>query len=240
MVRVLGGDISLNHGAYVLLDDGELADCWYYTDIAGAAARSRRGHRLVLPKTDDVQTKNMARLAWLEAFFAGVVLARAHPDYVGFEDYALDGGSAHGGHGAHAKGEIGGIAKIHCWHRGYSLRLHDPLTLKMWTAHNGRADKPMMEAAVRDRWGVDFSTFNPPVQARKGKQSKENRQTSEDLADAFAVAKLVWLEVQLRSGHVQMSELPEKEIRVFNRVTKSYPVNVLARDWIKNPGAVIQ
>ncbi len=44
---VHGWDISLNHGAMVELTDGTLSNFWYYTDMAGSAAKSKkRGHRM--------------------------------------------------------------------------------------------------------------------------------------------------------------------------------------------------
>ena len=40
------------------------------------------------------------------------------------------------------------------------------------------------------------------------------------------------------AGWTFMDKLHEKEIRVFNRVTKTYPINLLDRDWIVNPDGV--
>jgi len=234
--KVLGCDLSLNHGAAVELTDGKLSNFWYYTDFAGSAGKSKRGHR-VPPQTKvkDRQVKQMLRLAWLENFLDKMVFVPAQPEYVGIEDYALGVD-----HGAHYQGEIGGTARLLCWFRGFNLRLHDPVTLKMFAAHKGTADKDEMEAAVMDRWGVDFDFCNQPKAApsKRSPNPKQNRQTSQDLCDAYALAELVWVEVQLRRGTLTLAELHEKEVRVFNRVTKSYPIGLLDREWIANPDGV--
>lgn len=158
-------------------------------------------------------------------------LERTRPDFVGIEDYALEGGS----HGAHYKGELGGEARLLVYRAGIRLRLHDPGSVKLYVTHHGGADKQWIENSVVERWGQDFSRYNPPPSEKKKKGKKElvvNRQTSQDLADAFGLAKLVWAEVQLRSGEILLSSLHEKEVQVFNRTTKAYPVNILGREWI--------
>lgn len=224
-IKVLGCDISLNHSAFVLLEDGELADFWYFTNIVGSANRSKvHGTRLPNFKSKDKQIKAMDRLNWIKEYIK-TLLSNTRIDYVGIEDYAVSEAQ-----GAHYLGEIGGIARLIFFERGIPMRLHDPISVKMFTTHNGRAQKDQMEIAVAERWGVHFSDYNAPINSRA---QKRNRQTSEDLADAFAVAQLVWIEVQLRSGVAELKDMHEKEVQVFNRVTKSYPVNLLARDWIR-------
>jgi hypothetical protein len=231
-IRVLGVDASLNHGAAFLLEGGKPRGFWYYTDIAGSAARSKQGHRLPVSKSKDQQQRQMARLAWLEHFWDKLVFMKCLPHYLVVEDYALDVSQ-----GSHYMGEIGGIIRILGWFRGFRIRLHDPVTLKMWTAHNGLADKPMMEAAVKERFGLDFSRFNPPPPKPNARVAnpKQNRTTSEDLADAAALAHLGWQEVQLRAGQVLLRDLHAKEVQVYNRMTKARPVPLLDRDWIHNP-----
>jgi Holliday junction resolvasome RuvABC endonuclease subunit len=157
------------------------------------------------------------------------------PHYVAIEDYAVRAEQ-----GAHYLGEAGGIARILCWFRGVSLRLHDPVTAKMFVAHDGTCQKDEVERCVLERWGVDFSKFNQPRPnpTEKKPNPKQNRTTSEDLSDAFALAQMAWTEVQIRRGELNLSDLHPKEIQVFNRVTKTYPVSLLGRDWIKNPDGV--
>jgi len=223
---VHGWDLSLNHGAFVELIDGELSDYWYVTDIASAV--KKHGVRLPMEfgKIRDPNTRNLTRLVWWEHFIGKQILMPRAPEFVGIEDYALDSRQGH------MKGELGGIARILCWFRGTKIRFHDPMSVKMFVAHDGSCQKDEVEYAVKKRWGQDFSDRNPP---KPPKAKRQNRTVSEDIADAYAIAQMVWTEVQLRRGDIRLNHLDEKEIRVFNRVTKTYPVSLLDRDWIQNP-----
>jgi Holliday junction resolvasome RuvABC endonuclease subunit len=228
---VQGWDVSLNHAAFVELTDGELTNLWYVTDNAGSAKRSKHGFRLVVPDTKDRGQRSVSRLALLEEYISKVVLKRA-PDFVGIEDYAIREEQ-----GAHYLGEIGGIIRLLCWHRKIAMRLHDPVSVKMFVAHDGTAKKDSVERAVSERWDKDFSSYNPVPSGKKnnkGKLPTPNRRTSEDLADALAIAQMVWNEVQLRRGEILLSSLHAKEIQVYNRVTKTYPMSLLDREWIKD------
>jgi Holliday junction resolvasome RuvABC endonuclease subunit len=232
---VHGWDLALNHSGFVELENGELSNFWYFTTEAGAAKKSKKhGFRLILPtaaKMKDKQQRAMERLTWNENFIKEHILSR-NPDYIGIEDYAVRADQ-----GAHQLGEMGGVARMLVWHSGSKLRLHDPISIKMFAAHDGTASKDEVERMVEKRWDCDFSKYNQPISkpTKKNPDPKENRTVSEDLCDAFAIAKLVWTEVQLRAGKILLSDLHEKEVRVFNRVTKSYPVSLLGREWLKNP-----
>ena len=225
-VKVIGMDLALNHAGFVQLVDGELDNFWYVTDRAASAAISKEhGIRLKLLKSKDKQMRSIHRLAFLEKVLDQRILVPNQPDLVGIEDYAIRVEQ-----GAHYLGEIGGIARILCWFRGVKFRLHDPMSVKMFAAHMGNCAKDEVRRCVMERWNADFSGYDAGTT-----NGQPDRRTSEDLCDAFAVAKLVWTEHQLRVGEIEMSDLHEKEIRVFNRVTKTYPTNLLSREWIQNP-----
>jgi Holliday junction resolvasome RuvABC endonuclease subunit len=235
-IKVIGMDVSLNHSAFVELTDGELTNYWYITNIAGSAAKSsKHGFRLQLPKSKERQVVSIGRLAWLENFIDKKILTANQPDYVGIEDYAIRAEQ-----GAHYLGEIGGIVRILCWFRGIKYRLHDPVSIKMFTAHDGTCQKDSIERAAAQRWGVNFSKYNNPKikPTKRIPHPKQNRTTSEDLADALAIAQMVWTEIQLRAGVLLLRDLHPKEIQVFNRITKTYPVSLLDREWIQNPDGV--
>lgn len=227
-VVVQGWDISLNHGAVVQLRDGELDGFWFYSDKAGSVARAKaHGSRVELPtptKQPDKHIRSIIRLDWVSRWIERVALEQA-PGYVALEDYAIGADQ-----GAHYLGEVGGQARRLMWAHGVRYRLHDPIAVKLFVAHDATAQKDLIEACVRDRWGADFGHCNA-VNTGRGKVS---RQTSEDLADAFGLARMAWTEYQLRKGLVHLSSLHEKEIQVFNRTTKAFPINVLGREWIRN------
>lgn len=231
-VIVQGWDISLNHGAVVQLCNGELDGFWYYTNLAGSAARSKEhGFRIEMPtptKQPDKQIRSAIRLDWVSRWLDRVALSK-RPQFACLEDYALGADQ-----GAHYIGEIGGQARRLLWLRGVRFRLYDPITVKMFVTNDGTAQKDLVEEFVEKRWGVEFGDYN----AKPGKNGKENRTTSEDLADAFGMAQMAWTEYQLRKGLIRMKSLGEKQIQVFQRVTKVYPINILGREWIHNPEGV--
>ncbi len=234
MTRVHGYDISLNHGAVYELTDGEPTWFAYYTTAAGSATLGKgQGFRLPPPSSkSDKQQYQMERLVWIEHWLDKEVLVPRKPDFCGIEDYALRAEQ-----GAHQLGEVGGLARILFWFRGVKFRKHDPISVKMFATHDGTAQKDLVELAVKERWGLDFSRYNaPPPPPKAGKPQKQSRQTSEDLADAFAIAKLVEVERLIRAGKLGLDDLEhDKERQVFNRVTKTYPTSLIGREWIHNP-----
>lgn len=225
MTRILGADISLNHGAVVLIERGKLIDYRYYTTIVSAADRNKQGTRLNFEamKKKDKQSAAVERIAFVESWFNKALKDWA-PKYAGLEDYAI-----HAEYQTHQLGEVGGAVRVAMWKFGVPFRLSDPTSSKMFVTHDGGAQKDLVERFVRERWGADFSACNG--KAQKGKEPK--RTSSEDLADAFGLAKLVQTEVRLRSGKLTLRELHAKEIRVFNRTTKTYPTNILDRPFIQ-------
>lgn len=220
MTVVQGWDVSLNHSAMVELTDGELTDFRYVTDKAADAKASPRGERINVEamKRQAGKDRNrwtMARLVEMSAHLRS--WADRAPDYVGVEDYATGADQ-----GAHFIGEIGGQARLSLWNAGVPYRLHGPSVLKMFVAHDGSATKEEVQIAALERWGVDFLKYD----------KVKGRQTSEDLTDAYSIAQMVWMEVQLRRGLIRLSDFHEKEIRVFHRVTKANPVCLLEQEWI--------
>lgn len=230
-VIVQGWDISLNHGAVVQLRDGKLDGYWFYSDKAGSVTAAKaHGTRVDLPTTTrqpDKHIRSIMRLDFVSRWIERMALAHA-PDYIALEDYAIGADQ-----GAHYLGEIGGQARRLMWSYGARYRLHDPIAVKLFVAHDATAQKDLIERCVRNRFGLDFSHCN----ARSSVRGKPSRQTSEDLADAAGLAFMAWTEYKLRKGLARLSSLHEKEIQVFNRATKAFPISVLGREWISNPSA---
>jgi len=227
VTKVWGIDLSLTHAAIVELDDGELSGFAYVTAQAGAAERSTE-HGIRMPDfvraISDQHERALARIEWMAATFVRLMKSST-PEFVGIEDYAYEQIQ-----GAHQLGEMAGEIKRLFYRARIPLRVHDISTVKLFGTGDGRASKDDMVEAVQ-RAGHDFAVFNPlPTKRRKG---RPDTVTGEDLSDAFVIARLVWAEVQLRTGLKLMKEFSEHEIRAFNRVTDRYPENILARDWIR-------
>jgi Holliday junction resolvasome RuvABC endonuclease subunit len=232
MISTLGIDLALNHSAFVELIDGELGRFWYVTDRLESFKKGKKQGRSVLLKvpTKDKDTSELWRLSWWRGFLPAFI-ETVHPNYIGLEDYAF---AAKGR--VYQIGELGGLARLGLWDSGVKFRLYDPDSVKMFVAHDGHADKQMVRTAVKGRWGIDFDQYDYTSKPnKKFPEGTRITQTSEDLCDAYAVARLVWTEILLRDGTLTMKELHEKEIQAFNRVTKAYPTNILGREFIQRP-----
>lgn len=221
--RVLGVDISLNHAAFLLLDHSWVSKFYFVTDrkkVVDLAKGKKVGAAyLSATKLKDKQQRDMLRVCFWNAYLAKL-FDLLRPTYVGIEDYAYRATDT-----AYQLGEVGGAARYHAWRVGAKVRLHDPQSLKMYAVHNGTADAHETMVGVQERWPATKDLFDRY-------QSGKDQRTVEDLCDAFAMAQLVWLEVQLRDGREQLSKLHPKEVQLFNRCTKRYPTNILSREWL--------
>jgi len=137
---------------------------------------------------------------------------KCKPDYVAFEDYAF---AAHGR--VFNIAEATGALKVEFYQRGIPLRLYDPGSIKKFASNFGNADKVRM----RETYDAlnDGKKLDGPV--------------NEDIVDAYFIADLLHKELQLRKATISLRDLTDKQIEVFNRVTKSYPENILVRPFLK-------
>jgi Holliday junction resolvasome RuvABC endonuclease subunit len=221
---ILGIDLSLNHSGFVALDDDGGMVWWHFvSDAPKHCLGLLPDNAAPMPFTKakgkkeavDREATNARRLAWWSKHLAWVM--QIEPGFVGIEDYAISAQS----NSAYQIGEIGGIARLAALSAGARLRLHDPMTVKMFGAHLGNAEPEAVAAAVRYRWPEthvwDALADLPRI----------------DLACAYVVARMVLVETKLRSGSLQLKDLEhEKEIAVFQRATSSNPISLLGRDWI--------
>ncbi|MFA5484939.1 MAG: hypothetical protein WC260_01695 [Candidatus Pacearchaeota archaeon] len=137
-------------------------------------------------------------------------------DFVAFEGYAFG-----------ASGKVFDIAettatmKIQLYEKGIPFRIYEPTVVKMFATGKGNAGKVEMNEAYK-------KLFDP----MELYQLPELKSPKEDLIDAFYICKLLQKELMLRYGIVDLKSLPVKQIEIFNRCTKSNPVNILSRDFI--------
>ena len=113
----------------------------------------------------------------------------------------------------------GGI-KLKCYDIGIKIRIMDPLSVKLFSTGKGNSDKVEMcqaysKLSFSEKLDLDESFFT-----QKGSPA-------EDIVDAFWMLQMLLTELKLRKGLILMKDLQENQIRVFNRVTKSNPVNLL-------------
>lgn len=216
---VLGIDLSINHAAFVQLRGETMDKFTIVTDTKSIVAAGGPGNvRLMVVNETNPEAKECARLSWWQQSL-GAILANFEADYVAFEDYAYSAKQ-----GAHQIGEVGGLLRLRLWEQGWRFRKYSPGSIKKFAAHKGRAEKDEMVAAVRDRWGQDFSFLRPG--------NTKLWTSAEDAADAFSIAQLLITEIRLRKGLIKLDQLHESEIAVFNSVGKKLPP-LLSREWIQ-------
>lgn len=223
-LSAIGMDLSLNHGGIVLLRGFDIASATFVTQKRKpieVAAKDDTIHGIHQGRDskDSRELWDYKRLVWWGRVLR--LLAKTYDDVesqvVGIEDYAFAAQSS----SLYQYGELGGLAR---WiFRNRRFRFHDPISVKLYTAGKGNAKPAEVEEAVRKRWGQDFRRFNA---------STAEPRISDDLAVAYAIARMLIVEQALRRGTLRLDELEEGEIRVFNRATKRNPVNLLARGWI--------
>lgn len=243
-VVVVGWDQSINHAAAVALDwDGRVVAAWGYdtkpgivkslceelAHLPGPVALTRLPARYA-DRAVDASQRHMHRLAWLHQWQTEVVeqiKALAHPDLDGggpihtIEDYAYGAAGS-----AHQVGEVQGSLRLALLQRRAGrIRLHSPTSVKLFACNDGHASKEQVQEAVASRWGFLAAAPNVAVQASS---------LREDLADAFVLARMGWAEQLLRLGELQLKDLHESERRVFLRVTKTNPTNVLDRPLVSS------
>ncbi len=221
----IGYDLSLNHSGAVALDDhGALIGFWFVSDKKRACDQSEwqgrlRGHRLTgRAKTTDAENHQLSRMNFYR-WWLRETLHLSEAEYAGIEGYAFAAIS----NSSYQYGELGGLARMTLTRNRAKLRVHDPLSVKMWATGRGNANADDVLAAVPE----DFRELWLSIE-----NGLKGQQVAEDLAAAYWVAHLVMTEQRLRTGQNALADFEEKRVRVFTRVTKTYPENLLARSWI--------
>lgn len=145
-------------------------------------------------------------------------------EYLAIEDYAF---------GAKGQvfhiGEFIGFLKHTFFSNNKKIRLYDPNSIKLFASGRGQCDKlSMYESFIEceDLYKPDLRDL-PVVETSKGKSP------TSDIVDSFYISKLLLYEMKLRKGLILLKDLDENSIKVFNRVTKNNPINILAQDFIE-------
>lgn len=223
VARYVGLDISLNHGAAVCLNAfgqaGNVNARFFSTTKKVVQQDSSRGYLLPLLKSVEHDTLALDRLNSIRRWLVRT-LDFFQPTFVGLEGYAFSRANQ-----AHQLGEVGGLIRLTLYNDGYTFRIHDPASVKLFASGKGDATKEEVAEGALRLWNFDAA-------AHFGALGKD---TLGDLTDAYVISRMVATEAELRRAEVKLSDLPEPQIRVFNRTTKSHPENILARDWTRRP-----
>jgi len=234
-MKIFGLDISLDHGGVVVLDEaGKVIDYRYLTTVKKMADVDP-DHSILLSKQWKDEPKDIFRLRrmaeYLQRLLNILPTTCIHQSYYSVEGYSYASKST----SICQIAELTGFIKRRLFEDGGKIRIHDPLTVKLFATGKGNCMKKDVVEAVEPTW------FDIPEGLIKKKQIKKKRLPEKieefdgpatDLADAFFLAKMLYTELKLRDGLVTLNQLKESERRIFLRVTKSNPVNILDRQFI--------
>jgi len=228
-MKFLGIDLSLNHFGSCLLDEeGKVLDYYYMTDVKKDVEVDKHHsvhHQIPSARCDS--SEHFDRMIYIVG-----LLRRLYDIYncantilmVSIEGYGYASDSPR----QYEIAELTGYLKTQLLLGGAAIRVHDPDSVKLFAVGNGHASKETIYNQFKKETGLDVYVKS----SKKGKKT-ELAGPGTDVADAYFLASLLRTEMLLRLGKLQLKDLPEHQIRVFNRVTKTYPVNLLDRPFIE-------
>lgn len=193
---ICGCDPSPNKTAFVFLQNGELIHELYTTDVKKLLKNDKHAIELDPKKIIDLD-----KLVLMEDIVADIIRT-IKPKYIGIEDFSL--GSTFQ---TYPVGGMQYLIRLLFYKANIPMKLYRPDKIKKFVANNGHSDKNIMIAKCITRWGIDFSDYS---------------KNSEDLADAFGVAKLLEMELMVRNKLIKPEKLLSYEHEVlFNTTPKN-------------------
>jgi len=161
---------------------------------------------------------DMDRFYFLKNKVEGFIYGGDIPEYIAIEGYAM---------GANGKvfniAEATMLTKSMIYDKGTPLRIYTPSAIKKFATGKGNANK---EAMFKQ-----FNNDSHPFLDLSHLQDLKNPQ--EDIIDSYFIMKLLQTELKLRFGIMNLKELSQKQIEVFNAVSKSNPTNILVTDFLQ-------
>jgi len=263
-MKIFGLDISLDHGGVVVLDTtGMVADYCFLTTVKKYASVDPK-HSVLLSKQEKDEPKAVFRLRRMNEYLHGLmefehkVSTLIPPSYYSIEGYSY--GSAGTSTSICQIAELTGYIKHMTYEGGGLIRIHDPLSVKLFATSKGVCLKKDIVERARLMFDFPDGLIKKKMIKKKGKKIPYSNPTctpgvepitwnehekikveeydgpATDLADAYFLARMTHTELQLRNGELLLKQLSEGERRIFLRVTKMYPVNVLDRPFICKRG----
>jgi len=238
-MKIFGLDISLDHGAVVTLnEDGLILDYIYLTSTKKFFDVDP-SHSVLLSKRGKDESKDTFRLRRIdEVINAPIFLAvqgDASSSYFSIEGYSYASQST----SICQIAELTGYLKLLLFRGGGKIRIHAPTTVKQFATGKGNASKKDVAVSALSNFDIPEGLIQRKTIKKKGKTKLPPESWWEDydgpvtdIADAYFLARMLYTELKLRSGEITLEKLSENERSQFLRVTKTYPVNILARSFI--------
>ena len=152
--------------------------------------------------------------------------------YVCLEGYAYSANTR----SSYEIAEFIGCVKNWLYRYNVKLRIHDPLSVKMFATGGAKCLKKDMVLAAQDS-GFKISDAlikktTKTISIMKIKEEVEEYDgPGTDLADAYWLARMLRTEILVREGKIMLENLSDGKRRVFLRVSKAYPINLLDREF---------
>lgn len=241
-MKIFGQDLSLDHGGVVVLDTtGMVADYCFFTTVKKYADVDP-SHSILLSKQEKDELKAIFRLRRMNEYLHGLmnfehrVSRLIPPSYYSIEGYSY--GSAGSSTSICQIAELTGYIKHMIYEGGGRIRIHDPLSVKLFATNKGHCTKKDIVERARLAFSIPEGLVKRKMVKKKGEKEKveEYDGPATDIADAYFLAQMTFRELQIRNGKLLLDQLTEGERRIFLRVTKMYPVNVLDRPFICKEG----
>jgi len=233
-MKIIGLDISLDHGGFVALnEDGQVLDYCYLTNVKKNADIDFK-HSIFLSKRGKVEPKEVFRLRRLNEYLEALMVFERRvsmfsvPGYYSIEGYSYRSAST----SICQIAELTGHIKHYLFEHGGQIRVHDPLSVKLFATDKGNASKKEMVEQALLAFDISEGLIKKKIIKKKGALIEEFDGVGTDLADSYFLARMLYKELQLRSGSILLSQLNEGERRIFLRTTRGYPVNILDREFI--------
>jgi len=235
-MKIFGLDISLDHGGIVVLNgDGKVINYCFLTATKKYIDVDPK-HGFLLSKKGEDESKETFRLRRMKEYLEKLVdFERIMPSveamFFSIEGYSYSSKTT----SICQIAELTGYLKHIIFEDGGCIRIHDPLSVKLFAVGKGSC---MKKDIVNEALSQGFNIPGGLVKKKQVKK-KESVKVEEfdgpatDLADAYFLANMIYIELKLRSGELMLRQLKENERRIFLRVTKKYPVNILDRSFVQ-------
>ena len=231
---VIGIDASLNHTGVVMIDykSGNIVDLSYIAEKKQDLRSKFNCAFFSKPsgknKSNNSENWAMLRYRLNKQWFSKTLKKFMHKGRIThaiIEGYAYNAASR----SVYETGGWGELIRYILLVSNIPYRVVEPMSLRSFSGaylEKSKEDKKytMYKIAVKEQPIIK----NLPVNIQKmiGPGS--------DVADAYLTAKMLLCELRLRKGLIVLSQIPEHERRVFLRVTKANPVNLLDHDFCAN------
>lgn len=224
--KVIGLDVSLNHLGMCCLDlDGQLQHWTFLTDTKKFVKEDPdRGVLYKVPSARSDHPRHFRRIEYFVEFVTDHLKQweAGELQIVCIEGYALESKNTR----LYETAELTGAVKRACVLAGRKLRVHDPGTIKLFACNYGHATKQQIYNEFIDETGVSV-----PTTLLKEGQKRVLSGPGTDVADAYFLARMGWMEHKLRIAEIRLQDLSPHLRKIYTRETKAYPVNLLERPY---------